>query len=84
MTISIRLEKPIEAALRKQIKTQKATLSAFVRDAIIEKIEREKNARPNPYELGKKLFGRFSSNHDDLSTKRKTILKEKLRAKHRR
>ena len=83
MSISIRLEKPIEEALRKQIKTQKATLSAFVRDAILEKIEREKNARPNPYELGKALFGRYKSGSDDLSTNRKAILKEKLRAKHR-
>jgi hypothetical protein len=83
MSISIRLEKPIEEALRKQIKTQKATLSAFVRDAILEKIEREKNARPNPYELGKALFGRYKSGSDDLSTNRKAILKEKVRAKHR-
>ena len=83
MTISIRLEKPIEQALRKQIKSQKATLSAFVRDAIIEKIEREKNALPSPYELGKTLFGRYSSDRDDLSVNRKAILKEKLRAKHR-
>jgi len=83
MTISIRLEKPIEEALRRQIKTQKATLSAFVRDAILEKIEREENTRPNPYELGKALFGRYGSESDDLSTNRKAILKEKLRAKHR-
>ena len=83
MTISIRLEKPIEQALRKQIKSQKATLSAFVRDAILEKIEREKNTLPSPYELGKTLFGRYSSDRDDLSTNRKAILKEKLRAKHR-
>ncbi|PWQ92440.1 DUF6290 family protein [Leucothrix pacifica] len=83
MSISIRLEKPIEEALRKQIKTQKATLSAYVRDAILEKIEREKQLRPNPYELGKTLFGRYSSDRSDLSTNRKAILKEKLRAKHR-
>ena len=83
MTISIRLEKPIEQALRKQIKSQKATLSAFVRDAILEKIEREKSTRPSPYELGKTLFGRYSSDRDDLSVNRKAILKEKLRAKHR-
>ena len=82
MTISIRLEKPIEQALRKQIKSQKATLSAFVRDAILEKIEREKNTLPSPYELGKTLFGRYSSDRD-LSTNRKAILKEKLSAKHR-
>ena len=83
MTISIRLEKPIEQALRKQIKSQKATLSAFVRDAILEKIEREKNNLPSPYELGKTLFGRYSSDRDDLSINRKAILREKLRAKQR-
>lgn len=84
MTISIRLEKPVEEALREQAKSQKVTLSAFVRDAILEKIEREKTARPDPYELGKALFGRYASDRNDLSTNRKAILKEKLRAKHRR
>lgn len=83
MTISIRLEKPIEEALRQQIQAQNATLSAFVRDAILEKIEREKSAKPNPYALGKMVFGRYSSERDDLSTNRKATLKEKLRAKHR-
>lgn len=83
MTISIRLEKSIEEALREQIQSQNATLSAYVRDAILEKIEREKSAKPSPYELGKALFGRYRSNRGDLSTNRKEILKEKLRAKHR-
>lgn len=83
MTISIRLEKPIEEALRRQIQIQNATLSAFVRDAILEKIEREKSDKPNPYKLGKMVFGLYSSDRNDLSTNRKAILKEKLRAKHR-
>lgn len=83
MTISIRLEKPIEEALRQQMLMQNATLSAYVRDAILEKIEREKIAKPNPYELGKMVFGRYSSDRNDLSTNRKATLKEKLRAKHR-
>ena len=71
MTISIRLDKPTEQALRQQLKAQKTTLSAYTRDAILEKLERDKlqqkkSAKPNPYELGKALFGRYSGNCDNL------------------
>lgn len=82
MTISIRLEERTEEALRQQIKAQNATLSAYVRDAILEKIARDQQQRPNPYELGKHVFGRFSSDRTDRSINRKAILKEKLREKH--
>ena len=83
MTISIRLDKPVEDILRAQIQSQNATLSAYVREAILEKIERDKANKPDAYQLGKALFGRQSSKCSDLSANRKAILKGKLRAKHR-
>ncbi len=83
MTISIRLDKSTEHRLRAQIRSQSATLSSYVREAILEKIERDKARKPDAYTLGESLFGRYNSQHSDLSTRRKAILKEKLRAKYR-
>lgn len=82
MTLSVRLDKSIEAMLRQRLSHHGIPLSEFIRDAIREKLSREA-AVPNPYELGKHLFGRYGSGRDDLSTNRKALLQEKLRAKHR-
>ncbi|HLH92457.1 MAG TPA: hypothetical protein VKX28_28845 [Xanthobacteraceae bacterium] len=59
-------------------------VSTFVRQAIAEKLEREPDAHPTPYELGKELCGKDGSGRSDLSTNRKAIMDEMLRAKHRR
>ena len=83
MTISIRLEKSIETVLRTQIQVKNASLSAYVRDAILEKMERDKAIKPAPFELGKNVFGRYHSEQSNRSSDRKLILREKLRAKHR-
>jgi hypothetical protein len=55
-----------------------------VRDAIAEKLEREPVAKRSAYEVGKRLFGKHASGRDDLSTNRKALLNEILRAKHHR
>lgn len=83
MGISIRLEKSIEDSLRKRLQFEGISLSDFIRDAIREKLASYDN-QLSPYELGKDLFGRYSSGRDDLSTNRKTLLREKLHAKYRR
>jgi predicted nucleic acid-binding protein/predicted transcriptional regulator len=57
MTVSIRLDEETEARLRRLLKQKGGSLSAFVRAAIAEKLERE-GKKPTPYELGKHLFGR--------------------------
>jgi hypothetical protein len=84
MTITIRLPKKLEADLRAQLDTHGARLSDFVRDAIAEKLERGPAKKPSAYDLGKHLFGKHGSGRDDLSSNRKAILDEILRAKHRR
>ncbi|MBU0499481.1 MAG: ribbon-helix-helix protein, CopG family [Gammaproteobacteria bacterium] len=83
MSISIRLDKSIEESLRQRLQIDGVSLSDFIRDAIREKLGRAEG-EPSPYELGKALFGRFGSGRDDLSSRRKTLLREKLDAKHRR
>ena len=84
MTITIRLPMKLEAALRARLGTRGGGLSDFVREAIAEKLEGEPAKEPSPYALGKHLFGKHGSGRSDLSSNRKTILNEILRAKHRR
>ena len=84
MTITVRLPEELETDLRARLERQQVALSDFVRDAIAEKLEREPERTPSPYELGKDLFGKHGSGRKDLSTDRKAILSEILRAKHRR
>jgi Arc/MetJ-type ribon-helix-helix transcriptional regulator len=83
MTLSVRIDEETKARLRRRLLQKGGSLSDFVRAAILEKLEREGKKR-TPYELGKHLFGRFDSGRDDLATNSEKILREKLRAKHRR
>jgi Arc/MetJ-type ribon-helix-helix transcriptional regulator len=84
MTITIRLPTKLEADLRARLDRRRVGLSDYVRDAISEKLEREPAEIPSAYDLGKDLFGKHGSGRHDLSTNRKAILTEILRAKHRR
>jgi hypothetical protein len=59
-------------------------LSDYVREAIVEKLGRDATSHPSPYELGKEVFGKYGSGRSDLSTNRKAILGEILRAKRSR
>lgn len=83
MSLSIRLEKSLEEALRRRLQLDGMSLSDFIRDAIREKLTKD-GKKPSPYELGQHLFGRYGSGRDDLSTNRKALLRDKLNAKHRR
>jgi len=83
MTVTVRLDEDTEAKLRRLLKQKGGTVSAFVRAAIAEKLDREAK-KPTPYELGKHLFGRYSSDRDDLAENSEAILREMFRAKRRR
>jgi hypothetical protein len=85
MTITVRLPQDIEAQLRARLEAEKQELSAFVREAIAEKLERDDaTKKPSAYELGKHLFGKYSSGRDDLAENSEQILREMLSAKNRR
>jgi len=83
MTITVRIDESTEAKLRRLARERGSSLSAFVRAAIAEKLERE-TQKLIPYELGKHLFGRYSSGLGDLASNHEKYLRERLRAKHRR
>jgi Ribbon-helix-helix protein, copG family len=84
MAITIHLPAELEAHLRRRADAQGAGLSEFVREAIAEKLSREATGQPSDCELGASVFGGYGSGRNDLSTDRKAILDELLRAKHSR
>jgi len=83
MPITVRLRPEQEEQLRLRLAADGLPLSDFVRDAIDEKLTREVANRPSPYELGKHLFGKYSSGKDDLGLNHSKYLREKIRARHR-
>jgi len=53
--------------------------SELVRKSITEFID--KLDKPSPWELGSNLFGNYKSEQTNLSSDRKALIKEKIRAK---
>jgi hypothetical protein len=84
MTITVRLPATLEADLRVYLGKRGMNLSVFVRDAIVEKLERERADKPSAYALGKDLFGKYGSGRRELSSGRKVMLNEMLRASRHR
>jgi RHH-type transcriptional regulator, rel operon repressor / antitoxin RelB len=81
MTISIRLGEKLETKLRKHLSSEEESLSDFVRKAVEDRLERV-SAKKSPYQLGKDLFGKYSSGRGDLSRRSKEVFREKMRARH--
>jgi len=73
MAISVRLDPGLKAVLRRRSSARDLPVSAFVREAISEKLERE-GQEADPYAVGEPLFGRYSSGETDRSERRKQIL----------
>jgi len=84
MTITVRLPKRLDDALRAHLARRRVALADFVREAIAEKMGREPSMQVSAYDLGKRLFGKHGSGRNDLSANRKAILNEQLLGKHHR
>ena len=83
MTVSLRLDDALEAELRRRLARDGTPLSDFIRQAIHEKLARDRESS-DPYTLGQPFFGRHASGEQDRSQRRKQIVRERLDAKHRR
>ena len=77
--LTLRLDSELERKLANLAETLGISKSEIVRKGLqlyLNKIEQN-----NAWEAGKELFGKYSSGQTDLSSNRKTILKQKLRDK---
>lgn len=83
MTLTIRLDPKLEAALRRKASGDGESVSEFVRKAIVDRLEKAA-PKKTPYELGKHLFGRRGSGKGDLSVRTRQQFKDYVRAKHSR
>jgi RHH-type rel operon transcriptional repressor/antitoxin RelB len=80
MAINVRLEKELEEAFIALARREGVTRSDLVRQCLREFLERKLRSATS-WELGKDLFGKFGSGRSDLSSRRKAIVGEKIRAK---
>ncbi len=79
--ITIRLDPNLEKEISTVAKNLGLTKSELIRKSLIEYLGKLESS--NAWELGKDFFGRYSSGLKNLSVDRKTILKEKIRAKRK-
>ncbi len=79
--LSIRLPEDIEAKIEQIADSENLSKTEVVKSAIELYIQKY-NETANPFELGKDLFGKHGSGNGNLSKDYKSILRDKLRAKH--
>lgn len=79
MTLTVKLDPDLEAALERRCAADGATKSALVQAALRDYLAHARS----PYELGKDLFGRHASGRDDLSTRRRELYARLTDAKRR-
>jgi RHH-type rel operon transcriptional repressor/antitoxin RelB len=79
--ITLRLDPKIEQDVTNTAKNLGITKSELIRKSILEYLS--KLDTTNAWEVGQDLFGKYSSGLNNLSTERKEIVKEKIRAKRK-
>lgn len=77
--ITLRLDPKLERSINNISKHLGLTKSELIRRSIQEYLN--KISSQSPWDLGKDLFGKYSSGRDNLSFDRKQIIKKKIRAK---
>lgn len=77
--ITLRLDSELEKNINSIAHQMGVTKSELIRKSITAFIETVE--KPSPWESGHELFGKHASGKGNLSEDRKTIIKEKIRAK---
>jgi len=82
--LSVRLDSSLENQLNFLAQEQSISKSKIIKDSLLYyfNILNSKNRQKSSYELGEKLFGKYSSGKADLSTTYKQKLKDKIHAKN--
>lgn len=79
--ITLRLDPKLDQLVSNTAKYLGLTKSELVRKSLVEYIG--KLNKQNAWEAGQDLFGRYSSGKENLSSNRKELLREKIRAKRK-
>ena len=77
--ITLRLDPKLDKIVSNTAKNLGLTKSELVRKSLVDYIGKLGN--PNAWDIGKDLFGKYASGREELSSNRKALLKEKLKAK---
>ena len=77
--ITLRLDQKLKLVIANTARNIGLTKSELIRKSINEYLCKLK--QPNAWEIGEDLFGRYSSGRGNLSSDRKNLLKDKIRAK---
>ncbi len=77
--ITLRLDPALEQQVNRTAQHLGITRSEFVRKSIVTYIQAQKSK--SAWEIGQDLFGKYSSGQTNLSSDRKEILKDRIRAK---
>ena len=80
--ITLRLDSKLEQTINNVAHQMGISKSELIRKSITEFIE--KREKPSPWELGNVVFGKYASDNDNLSTDRKVLVKQKIKAKRRK
>ncbi|MCI5144463.1 MAG: CopG family transcriptional regulator [Candidatus Electrothrix sp. AR3] len=79
--ISLRLDPKTEQVVNDTAKNLGITKSELIRKSINEYLTKLK--QPSAWEIGKDVFGKYSSGLGNLSSDRKELMKSKIKAKRR-
>lgn len=79
--ITLRLDSKLEKSINDSARLLGLSRSELIRISITEYLKRLR--KPNAWEIGKEVFGKYSSGADNLSKDRKTLLKKKIKAKRK-
>lgn len=77
--ITLRLDPKLEQTINNIAQQMGISKSELIRKSITEFID--KLDKPSPWALGSDVFGKYASGKDNLSSDRKSLIKEKIRAK---
>lgn len=82
---SLRMEEHMEEYLADVSQRKGMSKSEYIRQTLKEQLMKEKEKEEsNAWEIAQQYCGKYDSGRSDLSTQRKTILKDKLREKRSR
>lgn len=82
--ISVRLESDIEKQLNFLAQQQHISKTQIIKESLLLYFDmlKQEQQQKTPYELGRELFGKFSSGENNRSTTYKQKLKDKINAKN--